>query len=121
LAGDRLDTTKTPSMLACSASLRPSPMGGHSIRWLQKRRGLVAASEKRHFRIRVSAWEVSGEAASSVSASRCLEGSDCPDRCIGWGSGSARDLAVGIGAHVRMVEFFGGSPAIFVPDNLRRG
>jgi transposase len=29
-----------------------------------------------------------------------------------------QDLAAWIGAHVRMVEYFGGSPAIFVPDNF---
>jgi transposase len=33
----------------------------------------------------------------------------------------AQDLASRITAHVRMVEFFGGAPAIFVPDNLRSG
>lgn len=32
-----------------------------------------------------------------------------------------QELAAWIGAHVRLVEFFGGSPAIFVPDNLRSG
>jgi len=34
---------------------------------------------------------------------------------------SSQDLAAWIGAHVRMVEFFGGAPAVFVPDNLRSG
>jgi transposase len=33
----------------------------------------------------------------------------------------AQDLASWITAHVRMVEFFGGAPAMFVPDNLRSG
>src|SRR2546429_419078 len=33
----------------------------------------------------------------------------------------SQDLAAWISAHVRMVEFFGGAPAIFVPDNLRSG
>jgi transposase len=33
----------------------------------------------------------------------------------------SQDLAAWITAHVRMVEFFGGAPAIFVPDNLRSG
>jgi transposase len=33
----------------------------------------------------------------------------------------AQDLASWISAHVRMVEFFGGAPALFVPDNLRSG
>jgi transposase len=33
----------------------------------------------------------------------------------------AQDLPSWITAHVRMVEFFGGAPAIFVPDNLRSG
>jgi transposase len=33
----------------------------------------------------------------------------------------AQDLPSWITAHVRMVEFFGGTPAIFVPDNLRSG
>jgi transposase len=32
-----------------------------------------------------------------------------------------QDLASWITAHVRMVEFWGGAPAIFVPDNLRSG
>jgi transposase len=32
-----------------------------------------------------------------------------------------QDLASWITAHVRMVEFFGGAPAMFVPDNLRSG
>src|SRR5215831_20442890 len=32
-----------------------------------------------------------------------------------------QDLASWITAHVRMVEFFGGAPALFVPDNLRSG
>jgi transposase len=34
---------------------------------------------------------------------------------------AAQDLASWISAHVRMVEFFGGAPALFVPDNLRSG
>jgi transposase len=34
---------------------------------------------------------------------------------------AAQDLRSWITAHVRMVEFFGGAPAIFVPDNLRSG
>ncbi len=34
---------------------------------------------------------------------------------------AGQDLASWISAHVRMVEFFGGAPAIFVPDNLRSG
>jgi transposase len=33
----------------------------------------------------------------------------------------AQDLGSWITAHVRMVEFWGGTPAIFVPDNLRSG
>src|SRR3989475_1628183 len=33
----------------------------------------------------------------------------------------SQDLAAWITAHVGMVEFFGGAPAIFVPDNLRSG
>src|SRR5256712_393429 len=33
----------------------------------------------------------------------------------------SQDLAAWIGAHVRMLEFFGGAPAMFVPDNLRSG
>ncbi len=33
----------------------------------------------------------------------------------------AQDLASWISAHVRMLEFFHGSPAIVVPDNLRSG
>ena len=32
-----------------------------------------------------------------------------------------QDLAAWVGAHVRMVEYFGGSPAIWVPDNLKSG
>jgi transposase len=32
-----------------------------------------------------------------------------------------QDLASWIGAHIRMVEYFGGAPALFVPDNLRSG
>jgi transposase len=34
---------------------------------------------------------------------------------------ASQDLASWITAHVRMVEFWGGAPAIFVPDNLRSG
>ncbi len=34
---------------------------------------------------------------------------------------AAQDLGSWITAHVRMVEFWGGTPAIFVPDNLRSG
>jgi len=34
---------------------------------------------------------------------------------------AAQDLRAWITAHVRMVEFFGGAPALFVPDNLRSG
>jgi transposase len=34
---------------------------------------------------------------------------------------AAQDLASWITAHVRMVEAWGGAPAIFVPDNLRSG
>ncbi|MGH7393096.1 MAG: IS21 family transposase [Candidatus Rokuibacteriota bacterium] len=34
---------------------------------------------------------------------------------------AAQDLPSWITAHVRMVEFFGGAPAVFVPDNLRSG
>src|SRR5256712_42801 len=33
----------------------------------------------------------------------------------------SQDLAAWIGAHVRMLEFFGGAPAMFVPDNPRSG
>ena len=33
----------------------------------------------------------------------------------------SQDLAAWVGAHVRMVEYFGGSPAIWVPDNLKSG
>src|SRR5262245_752006 len=33
----------------------------------------------------------------------------------------AEDLPAWITAHVRMVEFFGGTPALFVPDNLLSG
>ncbi len=33
----------------------------------------------------------------------------------------AQDLASWIGAHVRMLEAYGGSPAIWVPDNLKSG
>jgi transposase len=33
----------------------------------------------------------------------------------------SQDLASWISAHVRMVEFWGGAPAIFVPDNLLSG
>jgi transposase len=33
----------------------------------------------------------------------------------------SQDLASWITAHVRMVEFWGGAPALFVPDNLRSG
>jgi transposase len=33
----------------------------------------------------------------------------------------SQDLASWITAHVRMVEFFGGAPAVFVPDNLKSG
>lgn len=33
----------------------------------------------------------------------------------------SQELACWIGAHVRMLEFFGGAPAILVPDNLRSG
>jgi transposase len=33
----------------------------------------------------------------------------------------SQDLASWIGSHVRMVEFFGGSSAIWVPDNLKSG
>ena len=32
-----------------------------------------------------------------------------------------QDLAAWVSAHVRMVEYFGGSPAIWVPDNLKSG
>lgn len=32
-----------------------------------------------------------------------------------------QDLPAWITAHVRMVEFFGGAPAVFVPDNLKSG
>jgi transposase len=32
-----------------------------------------------------------------------------------------QDLASWIGAHVRMLEYYGGSPAIWVPDNLKSG
>ena len=32
-----------------------------------------------------------------------------------------QDLASWVGAHVRMVEYVGGSPAIWVPDNLKSG
>lgn len=32
-----------------------------------------------------------------------------------------QDLASWVGAHVRMIEYFGGSPAIWVPDNLKSG
>jgi transposase len=32
-----------------------------------------------------------------------------------------QDLASWVGAHVRMVEYFGGSAAIWVPDNLKSG
>lgn len=34
---------------------------------------------------------------------------------------AAQDLASWITAHIRMVEYFGGAPAVFVPDNLRSG
>jgi transposase len=34
---------------------------------------------------------------------------------------SVQDLTAWITAHVRMVEFFGGAPALFVPDNLWSG
>lgn len=34
---------------------------------------------------------------------------------------AAQDLGSWITAHVRMVEFWGGTPALFVPDNLRSG
>jgi len=33
----------------------------------------------------------------------------------------AQDLASWVGAHVRMLEAYGGSPAIWVPDNLKSG
>ncbi len=33
----------------------------------------------------------------------------------------SQDLVSWVGAHVRMVEYFGGSPAIWVPDNLKSG
>lgn len=33
----------------------------------------------------------------------------------------SQDLASWVGAHVRMVEYFGGSAAIWVPDNLKSG
>ncbi|MFA5897621.1 MAG: hypothetical protein WC829_00775 [Hyphomicrobium sp.] len=33
----------------------------------------------------------------------------------------SQDLASWVGAHVRMVEYYGGSPAIWVPDNLKSG
>lgn len=33
----------------------------------------------------------------------------------------SQELASWITAHIRMVEFFGGAPAVFVPDNLRSG
>jgi transposase len=33
----------------------------------------------------------------------------------------SQDLASWVGAHVRMVEYFGGSTAIWVPDNLKSG
>lgn len=33
----------------------------------------------------------------------------------------SQDLPSWVGAHVRMVEYFGGSPAIWVPDNLKSG
>jgi len=33
----------------------------------------------------------------------------------------SQDLPCWIGAHVQMVEYFGGSPAIWVPDNLKSG
>src|SRR5712691_1629244 len=33
----------------------------------------------------------------------------------------SQDLAAWISAHVHMVEFWGGAPALFVPDNLRSG
>jgi transposase len=33
----------------------------------------------------------------------------------------SQDLPAWISAHVRMVEFFGGAPALFVPDNLKSG
>ena len=36
-------------------------------------------------------------------------------------AGPAQDLPAWIGAHVRMLEYFQGCPAIFVPDNLRSG
>jgi transposase len=34
---------------------------------------------------------------------------------------ASQELPAWITAHVRMVEFFGGTPALFVPDNLRSG
>ncbi len=33
----------------------------------------------------------------------------------------SQDLASWVDAHVRMIEYFGGSPAIWVPDNLKSG
>src|SRR5437867_3240683 len=33
----------------------------------------------------------------------------------------SQDLAHWVGAHVRMLEFYGGCPRIFVPDNLKSG
>ncbi len=33
----------------------------------------------------------------------------------------SQDVTAWITAHVRMVEFFGGAPALFVPDNLLSG
>ncbi len=46
-----------------------------------------------------------------LGASSYVDAEACP----------AQDLPAWITAHVRMVEFFGGAPALFVPDNLKSG